>query len=255
MFWRTDGRRARGRPRAARRVSSPIQIQGDPEDSRSPRTSPWVSSLILSMNRLIDRATLGKCRGATRRRTWAAGREFLGVDVHDAGDVGGGTVVVRAVDCRDELVVLVLGVLEVLAALIAVVELAVRKVMTSAYSSRTLSVFVAQSSPRSRASADHAAATCYRCSRSGRHPARASPIASSTVTTTVVAHHRIRSAPVDQIPEGALDGVEWAEPERPGPQQRHQVREGSPVCPRGLQPAPRGRRSASTLSPSMSSVR
>ena len=28
--------------------------------SRSPRTSPWVSSLILSMKRSIDCATLGK---------------------------------------------------------------------------------------------------------------------------------------------------------------------------------------------------
>src|SRR6185503_11103679 len=69
--------------------------------SRSPTSSPFVSCLILSMNRAIE-----LCRHR---------RIVLGGDVDDARDVGEAVVVAGAGDCRNELVLRVPLVLVVLA--------------------------------------------------------------------------------------------------------------------------------------------
>ena len=93
--------------------------------------------------------------------------------------------------------------------------------MTSAYSSRTLSVF-ASSSAVGCGARGRGAATCCPCSRSGRRPARASR-SPPRPSRRRGALHRVRRARVDEIAEGALDGVERTEAARPSAQQRHQV--------------------------------
>src|SRR4029453_3807285 len=186
--------------------------------SRSPRTSPWVSSLILSMKRSIDCATLGKvARSHTPSNLGRHRLVLVGTDAHDAGHVGGDTVVVRAVDRRDELVAIVLGVLGVLADLVAVVELAVQEGDDERVLEQDVErvrdivhagarhQLIPQQRPAARAVDEDVARVEHR-----------DPVLHCY--DRLFALHRIRPAPVDQIAEGALDGVERAEPEHPGPQ-------------------------------------
>ena len=74
--------------------------------SSSPTSSPWVSSLTLSMNRSID---CGDARGSARAATAPSNVEGIAsnsscADADDARHVADRPVVVRAVDGRDELV-------------------------------------------------------------------------------------------------------------------------------------------------------
>ena len=96
--------------------------------SRSPTSSPLVSCLILSMNRSIEAATVGKV-GAEPPAIELCGhrRVVLGGDVDDARDVGEAIVVAGAGDRRNELVLRVPLVLVVLAKLVAVVRLPVQE--------------------------------------------------------------------------------------------------------------------------------
>ena len=122
--------------------------------------------------------------------------------------------------------------------------------MTSAYSSRILSVFA---SPSTLAGAGHQVIAKQRL---------AAGAVDQDVSRLEHRHrvlrrddgrgalHRVRPTRIDEIAEGALDGVERAEPQRPAAQQRHQVRRNG-LPEREALVELGGSKMASTLSPSM----
>ena len=183
--WRTDDRWPRCQPLPARRIASPVQIQGYPEDLQVAEYLA-VRFLLDLLDEAVHRpGDIGKvvpkplAVESCRHRL-----VVLGADVDDARHVADAAVVMRAVDHRNELVVRVFAVLLVLAKLVALVVLAVQEGDDErVFEPDVERVRVFIRPRRSRAPADLEAATCCPCSRCRMSPGSSIAIASSVVTT------------------------------------------------------------------------
>jgi hypothetical protein len=115
-------------PLPAGGIASPVQIKGNPDDLE---VAEYLALRLLldlvdePVHRLRDVGEVAAKPFAVESRGHRV--ELVGGDVDDARDVADAAVVVRAVDHGDELVMRVLGVLVVLAVLVAVVGLAVEE--------------------------------------------------------------------------------------------------------------------------------
>ena len=177
------------------------------------------------MNRSIDAVTPGKVVAqplAVEPRRHGA--ELVFRDVHDAGHVADALVVEGAVHGGDELVVVVLGVLVVLAVLVADVRLAVQERDHQRVLEPHLEE-VGLGRPRRRRRG--------RCGRAAASAARAidQDVVRSDHRESVLGGQLARRCArpsrvprcVDQVAERLLDGVERTEAQRPIQQQRPQV--------------------------------
>src|SRR6478736_2012693 len=216
---------SRCEPLPAGRTASAIEIKRNPDDLEVAEYLPLGLLLDLvdeTIHRLSD---AGKV--AAKPLTVESGRHRLvlpGADVDDPRHVADAAVVVRPVDHRNELVVRVLAVLGVLAKLVAVVLLAVEegddervlepdieRVRAISHLAGAGSEVISKQGPAARGVDEDVSGLEHRHPLLGRHDGRC-------------ALDPVQPARIDQIADGALDGVERAEPQRPTPQECTEVR-------------------------------
>ena len=190
--------------------------------SVSPRISPPVSCLIISMNLSIDWVTPGRLsRSHWLSKRGRNGPELLLRDVDDPGHVAHALVVEGAVDGGDELVVVVLGVLVVLAVLVADVCLAVQE----RDHQRVLETHLEEIGLGAAEGGGDVVAQKGATARAIDHDVVRSDHRQS-VLGGQFAHDALDGAGaacVDQVAERLLDGVERTEAQRPIQQECPQV--------------------------------